>query len=67
MGIKLKKFKVGDLVSVDHIENQLIVAVTPPIKAGIVMKKMKTKDFYIVYSRGKYHTNVYADWMRKLQ
>tara|TARA_B100000131_G_scaffold319645_1_gene365968 strand:- start:2364 stop:2573 length:210 start_codon:yes stop_codon:yes gene_type:complete len=66
MDIK-KKFKVGDLVSVDHSEQfDFVVAETPNIKTGIVMKKMRTRDFYVVYYRGKYHTNVYCEWMKRL-
>lgn len=68
IGIEVKKFKVGDLVSVNHTPGtrDLVVSETPNINAGIVMKKMRTRDFYIVYYKGKYHTNVYAEWMKRL-
>ena len=65
--IKRSKFKIGDLVSVDKTAFDLVVDPTPYIKAGIVIKKMKTRDFYVVYYQGKYHKNVYADWMRRLR
>ena len=68
MNVEKKKFKVGDLVSVDHSDHfDLIVTETPNIRAGIVMRKMKARDFYVVYYQGKYHKNVYVDWMRRLQ
>ena len=44
IGIEVKKFKVGDLVSVNHTPGtrDLVVSETPNINAGIVMKKMRT-------------------------
>ena len=66
MGIKCKKFKVGDLVTVDNSGFPLVVSEVPNINVGIVMKKMRTKGFYVVYHAGKYHKNVYCEWMRRL-
>ena len=59
-------FKVGDLVRVGSVNDEWIVTPPPEIRAGIVIKKMKTNNFYVVYSKGKYHTNVYWEWMEKL-
>ena len=42
MGIKCKKFKVGDLVTVDNSGFPLVVSEVPNINVGIVMKKMRT-------------------------
>ena len=59
-------FEVGDLVRVLTPNGEWMVSPPPDIRAGIVIKKMKTKNFYVVYSKGKYHTNVYWEWMEKL-
>ena len=66
MSIKIKKFKVGDLVKVDEPVSTFVINPPPEIKAGIVMKKMRTRDLYAVYYRGKIHTNIHAQWIRRL-
>jgi len=66
MSIETKKFKVGDLVYVNEPMNTYVINPPPVIKAGIVMKKMRTRDLYAVYYRGKVHTNIHAQWIRRL-
>ena len=66
MSIKTKKFKVGDLVYVSELVSTFVINPPPEIKAGIVMKKMRTRDLYAVYYKGKIHTNIHAVWIRRL-
>jgi len=66
MSSKNKKFSVGDLVFVNGTGMSNVINPPPLIKAGIVMKKMRTRDLYAVYYRGKTYTNIHAQWIRRL-
>lgn len=66
MGIKNKKFGVGDLVFVNGTDMKYVINPPPVIKAGIVMKKMRTRDLYAIYYKGEIYSNIHAQWIRRL-
>lgn len=58
---KENNIEVGDLVYVDPST----YTVREHIPLGIVVKKMKTLGFYVVYYGGKYHQNIHYEEMEK--
>ncbi len=69
MGIKVKRFKVGELVSVSKpsVNADMIVAEVPNIPAGIIFKKSRTIDhFYTVYYNNIFYPNIHATWISRL-
>ena len=70
MGIKVKRFKVGELVKVQKpsgpMDTPTLVEV-PEIPTGIIFKKCKAVDhFYTVYYNDVFYPNVHATWITRL-
>lgn len=70
MGIKVKRFKVGELVKVQKpsgIDGHLALVEVPDIPIGIIFKKCRTVDhFYTVYYNDVFYPNVHATWISRL-